>query len=198
MTKLNHIVARGFTKSGVGNPDEARAARYLLKDYVNAKLLYCHPPPEVDSEGFNETSRDQNRQYLSDIGKKMAPVTRVKKGADTFIEPEPAHLGLTPASSRTAQSGRSRALDNAFFESQSELAARPFVQGSARNGTSFSRTKLYPHQNIVTDDGTVLSGQQARVASVLTAAGGDIRGGKKHHKGRRTKLRTGTGTMGYD
>ncbi|KAI9784980.1 MAG: hypothetical protein M1839_001176 [Geoglossum umbratile] len=37
--------ARGFTKTGQGQPDESRAARYILKDYVNGKLLFCHPPP---------------------------------------------------------------------------------------------------------------------------------------------------------
>lgn len=38
--------SRGFMRSGQGNPDESRAARYVLKDYVNAKLMYCHPPPQ--------------------------------------------------------------------------------------------------------------------------------------------------------
>lgn len=45
--------ARGYMRAGVGLPDESRAARYILKDYVNAKLLYCHPPPDYtapDSE----------------------------------------------------------------------------------------------------------------------------------------------------
>lgn len=37
--------ARGFMRAGKGSPDESRAARYILKDYVNAKLLYCQPPP---------------------------------------------------------------------------------------------------------------------------------------------------------
>lgn len=37
--------ARGFMRAGLGSPDESRAARYILKDYVNAKLLYCHNPP---------------------------------------------------------------------------------------------------------------------------------------------------------
>ena len=33
--------SRGFTKSGQGNPDEARASRHILKDYVNVRrLLY--------------------------------------------------------------------------------------------------------------------------------------------------------------
>src|SRR5579859_2990510 len=48
------IVARGFTKAGhQGNPDDARAARILLKDYVNGKILYCSPPPGVDPAEFN-------------------------------------------------------------------------------------------------------------------------------------------------
>ncbi|KAL4870515.1 hypothetical protein BDV12DRAFT_165752 [Aspergillus spectabilis] len=37
--------ARGFATTGQGQPDESRAARYILKDYVNGKLLFCHPPP---------------------------------------------------------------------------------------------------------------------------------------------------------
>jgi len=48
------LVARGFTKAGhQGNPDDARAARILLKDFVNGKILYCHPPPGVDPAEFN-------------------------------------------------------------------------------------------------------------------------------------------------
>ncbi|EFW99887.1 ribosome biogenesis GTPase [Grosmannia clavigera kw1407] len=46
--------ARGFTKAGQGQPDESRAARYILKDYVNGKLLYCAPPPgDYDPVEFN-------------------------------------------------------------------------------------------------------------------------------------------------
>lgn len=37
--------ARGYMRSGQGNPDESRAARYILKDYVNGRLLFVHPPP---------------------------------------------------------------------------------------------------------------------------------------------------------
>jgi large subunit GTPase 1 len=48
--------SRGFMRSGVGAPDESRAARYILKDYVNAKLQFCHPPPtygeDLDDPGM--------------------------------------------------------------------------------------------------------------------------------------------------
>jgi large subunit GTPase 1 len=40
MSNSHFSVARGFTKSSQGNPDESRAARYILKDYVNVSLTH--------------------------------------------------------------------------------------------------------------------------------------------------------------
>eukprot|EP00698_Gefionella_okellyi_P024963 TRINITY_DN898_c0_g2_i1.p1 TRINITY_DN898_c0_g2~~TRINITY_DN898_c0_g2_i1.p1 ORF type:complete len:655 (-),score=150.50 TRINITY_DN898_c0_g2_i1:1598-3460(-) len=37
---------RGFMTSH-GVPDESRAARLILKDYVNGKILWCSPPPNM-------------------------------------------------------------------------------------------------------------------------------------------------------
>lgn len=55
MTELTRAVARGFRKAGhQGNPDDARAARILLKDFVNGKIIYCHPPPGISSVEFNK------------------------------------------------------------------------------------------------------------------------------------------------
>jgi large subunit GTPase 1 len=54
--------ARGFTKTGQGQPDESRAARYILKDYVNGRLLFCHPPPSeppIDPHDFNRELYDE-------------------------------------------------------------------------------------------------------------------------------------------
>ncbi|CAF3734123.1 unnamed protein product [Rotaria socialis] len=46
---------RGFmTHKGI--PDGSRAARLILKDYVNGKLLYCYPPPGYDSQKFQHYS----------------------------------------------------------------------------------------------------------------------------------------------
>ncbi|CAF4114060.1 unnamed protein product [Rotaria magnacalcarata] len=39
-----------------GIPDGSRAARLILKDYVNGKLLYCYPPPGYDSQEFQHYS----------------------------------------------------------------------------------------------------------------------------------------------
>lgn len=36
-----------------GQPDQARSARYILKDYVSGRLLYSHAPPEYKQEEFH-------------------------------------------------------------------------------------------------------------------------------------------------
>lgn len=48
-----YAILRGFVRSVQGNPDESRAARAILKDYVSGKLVYCHPPPGYDAKEFN-------------------------------------------------------------------------------------------------------------------------------------------------
>ena len=48
-----YAIMRGYMRSGQGNPDESRAARYILKDFVNGKLLFCYPPPNIDEKEFN-------------------------------------------------------------------------------------------------------------------------------------------------
>ncbi len=58
---IAYAVARGFTKTGQGQPDESRAARYILKDYVSGKLLFCQPPPSdptIDRHEFNRELYD--------------------------------------------------------------------------------------------------------------------------------------------
>jgi len=192
---ISYAVGRGFTRSGQGNPDEARAARYILKDYVNAKLLFCHSPPEIADDDFNKQTREICLRRAA--GKKRAPVTRVGKGADTFIPTNAPQTSDTSSSDVISAGGqRSNNLDRDFFDTNSGLSSRPFVQGSAQNGQSFTRTRLYPHQNAVLDDGTSGGGRRARIAAVLANAGGEVPPGKKHHKKmKRVKQRSG---RGYD
>lgn len=195
---LNFSVARGFTRSGQGNPDEARAARYILKDYVNAKLLFCHPPPEVPEDSFNAQTREYALQRAA--GKKKAPVTRVVKGADTFIplsSPHPSGQDTPSDGASATVSGRKTTrVDQEFFANNAAISSRPFTQGSKSHGQEFSRSRLYPHQNSVADDGTPLSGRRARIAAVLANAGSDVGTDKKHHKKmKRVKQRSG---KGYD
>ncbi|KAG6911573.1 hypothetical protein DXG01_011875 [Tephrocybe rancida] len=182
---IAYAIARGYTRSGQGNPDEARSARYILKDYVNGKLLYCHSPPGVSEVSFNQATHEE--ALLRAAGKKRAPVTRVGKGADTFV---PANTVEGPSGTILPAQGhgpKSRALDHDFFENNGTLSSRPFIQSSLRYGEAFSRPNMYPHQNSVANDGTPLSRRK------IVGAPGD--GKKGHFKVRRTKQRSG---KGYD
>jgi len=178
------IVARGYVRSGQGNPDEARAARYILKDYVNGKLLFCHPPPGISEESFNEPTRKNS--LLRASGKKQAPVTRVGKDSDTFVPSNiipPTGSSILPAQ---ALGSKSRAIDQDFFERGSALQSKAIVQGEG-----FTRAKVYPHQNAIADDGTPIQGKQNRLAALLQ----QVETGKRHKKMKRVKQRSG---KGYD
>ncbi|KAF7310759.1 p-loop containing nucleoside triphosphate hydrolase protein [Mycena chlorophos] len=182
---IAHAIARGYMRSGQGNPDEARSSRYVLKDYVNAKLLFCHPPPGITDEEFNRRTHELAMLRFAD--KKRAPITRVGKDADTFVP-----LVATDDAKRP-QGTKSRAVDQSFFDDKAGLSSRPYVQGGAKDGAAFSRSRLYPHQNAVADDGTALSGRRARIAAVLATHGGALDGKKHHKKMKRVKQRSGAG-----
>jgi len=175
----SYAIARGFARSGQGNPDESRAARYILKDFVNAKLLFSHPPPGILAELFNEHTHSAIVTHLNAIGKKKAPVTRVPQNADTFV-PVPSSGGEDGESNPVAVA----TVDNNFFRPDPALSSRPFIQGSKLHGQPFSRSQTFPHQRTSAEDGTPLE-------QLGTQATG---GGKKHHKGmKRAKQRSGKG-----
>jgi large subunit GTPase 1 len=74
--------ARGFSRAGLGQPDESRAARYILKDYVKGRLLYCHPPPsepEIDAIEFNRTvwEYDGHAEDAAASTDETGPMTRL-------------------------------------------------------------------------------------------------------------------------
>ncbi|KAI8147674.1 hypothetical protein BJV82DRAFT_596474 [Fennellomyces sp. T-0311] len=186
-----YAIARGYFRSSQGNPDEARAARYILKDYVNGKLLYCHPPPGVDTGTFN----DEHHTAALQIQKKLAPTTRVPSTALNYVAP----AGSSSPSGATRGS-KTEAVDQSFF---SRHMAAPSVRGKAaasmRGG--FSRVTLYPHQKMTGEDGMPLpQGRRERMAMVQqNAAEAGLLTGKKHHKkGRKNqKSRSGAGYGDY-
>ena len=185
-------MARGFTRSGQGNPDEARAARYILKDYVNAKLLFCHPPPTFPVDEFNRQTLESMLRRV--MGKKRAPTTRVGKNADTY--PLVDALGDTSEPSPApGQSQKSRILDKQFFDENVALSARPFTKGMGGRIQTVSRPILFPHHHSVANDGTLLTANDVQPAALMDNMGGKPPGRKDHKKARRTKQRSG---KGYD
>ncbi|KAI8365778.1 hypothetical protein BD560DRAFT_401670 [Blakeslea trispora] len=177
-----YAIARGYVRSSQGNPDEARAARYILKDYVNGKLLYCHPPPGIDGKEFNE---EINEAALKII-KKLAPTTRVPSTALNYV---------APADGTPNQAGsKTSAVDKAFFEKQ---FSKPQVSGkkSASASLTGGRVTLFPHQRVLADDGTPLPmSRKERMAMVQANLGDAGVGSKKHKKGKKhVKVRSGAG-----
>lgn len=62
--------ARGYMTQGFGSADESRASRYILKDYVNGKLLYINPPPKKLEDGTYDMpslleARDYNKELYT-------------------------------------------------------------------------------------------------------------------------------------
>ncbi|KAK4946195.1 hypothetical protein LTR10_014707 [Elasticomyces elasticus] len=168
--------ARGFTTTGHSGPDESRAARYILKDYVTGKLLYCHPPPhdpEIDGGEFNETLYD----FAHLPAKRQAWL--IAHNEEVTVDGETESQASLPV--RPLEKGkRSKQLDKRFFGPGSSSAGHltmPF-------------NHQYTEQGIQQKE---LTGRKARtmVALEKNIDPAEVRlNSKKHFKGARTKART--------
>lgn len=83
--------ARGYMTQGFGAADEPRASRYILKDYVNGKLLYVNPPPHIDNdkpytkEECKEFNKDLYRfERLPDARKEQLLTAAKNKGIEVI------------------------------------------------------------------------------------------------------------------
>lgn len=116
-------------------PDTSRAARHILKDYVNAKLLFAHPPPNIDVDEFMSTSRERTLRLLEESfenGRKRAPASHVTKNADTYVAPasssqQPLLEEITAESSAAGATARERQLTTKSIKANS--AAAPMRSG---------------------------------------------------------------------
>lgn len=159
---------------------------------MNAKLLFCHPPPNYSADDFNFRARKLALRRIT--RKKRAPTTRVGKNADTYIFNETIGDPSYPPS-LLGQSQKSQSLDKQFFDEAAGLAARPFAKGTGGKTQSVSRPVLFPHHLSVADDGTPLATQGIQIGTLIANSGGQLQGKKQHKKHKRTKQRSG---RGYD
>jgi len=122
--------ARGFRRTGQGQPDESRAARVILKDYVNGKLLFCQPPPlDIDPFEFNRELYDEGhlpekrRQALASMDSSIDDQSSV---ADSDVVSLP-------------QGPKSQKLDSTFFAQGAGNSAHlrmPFNHKYSEQGTA--------------------------------------------------------------
>jgi large subunit GTPase 1 len=122
-----YAINRGFTKSVQGNPDEARAARYVLKDYTSGKLLYCHPPPDVDAQEFNKENFDISR-YIKDRAKFEKFTQQTEK--------------IKQENKTKKTSSMAKEIDREFFQGKTVVA---HTKGKF-SSSDFTRANLYSQQ----------------------------------------------------
>ena len=175
-----YAIARGFAKTGQGQPDESRAARYVLKDYVSGKLLFCHPPPEdtpIDPREFNRELYDIDHIPQ----KRRAMLAAQAEGSITGSE-DPSLVddpNLLPVP--YVQGEKSSKLDRRFFgpgQSNGHLKM-PFNYQYSEQGMA-SRRQLTGRK------------QRAMIALEKNVDSSEVRlgNGKKHFKGGRRKIKS--------
>ena len=161
---------RGYMTQGVGVPDEGRAARLVLKDYVNGKLLYCAPPP-----GYEHDPKEFNAELYDDAHlpeKRRAALAAAEDradGANTDADDLATATPALPAGPKT------RVLDNKFFADHRNggRAAMPFYHRYSEQGQALEQ------------QGKELTGRKARTMAALDMGinPADLVSSKKHFKG---------------
>ncbi|KAF7519582.1 hypothetical protein G7054_g13034 [Neopestalotiopsis clavispora] len=163
--------ARGFQTQGVGQPDESRAARTVLKDYVNGKLLYCEPPPGYpDAAEFNHELYDS--VHLPE--KRRAQLRHAMEAMGLPDDASVADSEFIPLPT----GAKSQRLDKQFFTKDRNNAGHlsmPFSYKYTQQGQAKSA------------EGKQLSGRKAK-AMIALETGMDpkdiqIGSSKKHFKG---------------
>ncbi len=177
-----YAIARGFTKTGQGQPDESRAARYILKDYVNGRLLFCHPPPTDPPIDFHDFNRELYGGEPVSVVHRQADGAELDKGLERAKDG--SDLGQSKlVSSPPAQGAKSAKLDKNFFTS---------ARGNAGHLTMPFNHK-YSEQG-QTSSGKYLSGRKQREMIALESGmdPSEVRNmsQKKHFKGRKGKSTT--------
>jgi large subunit GTPase 1 len=169
--------ARGFSTTGYGQPDESRAARYILKDYVNGKLLYCHPPPhdpEIDGADFNRDLYD-----FAHLPAKRQAWLIAHNDDSVTADGDRESQDLTLVQPTSQPGARSKQLDKRFFGPGSGTAGHlkmPFNHQYSEQGRQQKE----------------LTGRKARTMTALEkdADPAELRlSGKKHFKEARRKTR---------
>ncbi|KAL8818720.1 MAG: hypothetical protein Q9191_007880 [Dirinaria sp. TL-2023a] len=178
-----YAIARGFAKTGQGQPDESRAARYILKDYVSGKLLFCHPPPSdppydpraFNRELYNVAHLPQKRRTI------LAAQTEgsITGSEDPSLMDDPEAVPAPPI-----EGEKSNRLDKRFFGPG---------QGNNAGHLTMPFNHRYSEQGIAANK--QLSGRKERAMLALerNIDPADLKmSSKKHFKGQRRKKKTAT------
>ncbi|KAM8771273.1 large subunit GTPase 1 homolog [Rhynchonycteris naso] len=136
---------RGFMTAH-GQPDQPRSARYILKDYVGGKLLYCHPPPGREPVTF-QYQHQRLRENGGEI-KTQPGVNRKAKQIENVVDKTFFHQENVRALTKGVQAVMgykpgSGLVTAAAVSSEGE-AGKPWKKHGNRNKKEKTR-RLYKH-----------------------------------------------------
>jgi large subunit GTPase 1 len=140
-----YATARGFMTQGFGQPDESRASRSILKDYVKGKLLFCHPPPAdpaIDAKYFNRELYDidhlpaKRRARLAALS---ADTSSLAASQDASLEDADADINSAPL-----RGAKTTHMDKKFFGPGQGIGhvSMPFHNKYSEQGKELSGRKL--------------------------------------------------------
>ncbi|KAF6120164.1 large 60S subunit nuclear export GTPase 1 [Phyllostomus discolor] len=138
---------RGFMTAH-GQPDQPRSARYVLKDYVSGKLLYCHPPPGRDPMTF-QYQHQRVRENRWDGGEtKTQPGGKKREQIENVVDKSFFHQENVRALTRGVQAVMGykpgSGLVTAATVSSESSTGKPWKKHGNRNKKEKSR-RLYKH-----------------------------------------------------
>lgn len=162
---------RGFMTQGLGQPDQSRAARYILKDYVNGKLLYVEPPPGTpDAKEFNRELYELSQLPAKRRAALISAMEEMSMEGDD-------NASLLSDVIPLPRGAKSEKLDKAFFKAG---------QGNAGH-LSMPFNYKYSQQGMAATAGKQLSGRKLRTMIALEKGidpkDVQLASGKKHFKG---------------
>ncbi|XP_054441124.1 large subunit GTPase 1 homolog [Pteronotus mesoamericanus] len=139
---------RGFMTAH-GQPDQPRSARYILKDYVNGKLLYCHPPPGRDPVTFQyQHQRLLENKWNGDEVKIRLAGNKKAEQIENVVDKSFFHQENVRALTRGVQAVMGykpgSGLVTAATVSSESRAGKPWKKHGNRNKKEKSR-RLYKH-----------------------------------------------------
>jgi large subunit GTPase 1 len=178
--------ARGLYRPGaVGDLDTPRAARMLLKDYTEGKLLFCHAPADLDSDKTVQFLKETERTHLSSARLAVKLEAQHRKVAD---------IGAAGSSSSAAADGeqltallrqRSAAIrekDAAAMHGELTKAEQGFRRWGKKSKKFRDKTPYdEPAESLTAAVGADDSSQRRVVPSGAMVAGGK-KASKKHLK----------------
>jgi len=180
--------ARGFTKTGTGrNWDESRAARYVLKDYVNGKLLYVHPPPAdppYDPHDFNLELYDIDR--VPEKRREAFVQAHENLAADANVNASEAGDDYVSIAAPVEKGKKSTNLDKQFFKKGKG--------GAGQLSTPYQYVSAVRPMGDQIGPGKELSGRKARAVTAMDKGIDleEMNAMKRHFKDKREKRRTDT------